>query len=93
VDDLADPKKFIGFGHPPIAVDIMPSVDGVDFDQAWERRVEGIIDPKDGLTAHFISKANLITAKIAAGRLRDLADVEEIREAESSERHEADNGQ
>jgi len=89
VNDLADPKKFIRFGQPPIAVDILPNVDGVDFEQAWERRVEGIIDPKDGSTAHFISRADLIASKIAAGRLRDLADVEEIREAESSQRNEA----
>jgi hypothetical protein len=47
--------------------------------------VEGIIDPRSGLTAFFISKADLIASKLAAGRMRDLADVEEIREAESSQ--------
>ncbi len=85
VTDLADPRKFIRFGHPPVAVDILPAIDGVDFDEAWERRVEGIIDQKTGLTAFFISKSDLIASKIAAARLRDLADVEEIREAENSQ--------
>ena len=83
--DLADPCKFILFGQPPISIDILSGIDGVDFDQAWERRVEGIIDPRSGLTAFFISKADLIASKLAAGRMRDLADVEEIREAESSQ--------
>jgi hypothetical protein len=83
--DLADPRKFIRFGHPPVAVDILPTIDGVDFDEAWERRVEGVIDQKTGLTAFFISKSDLIASKIAAARLRDLADVEEIREAENSQ--------
>ena len=84
IEDLADPNKFVRFGQPPIAVDILPGIDGVNFDEAWERRIEGLIDRKSGLTAHFISRADLISSKIAAGRLRDLADVEEIRDAEKS---------
>jgi hypothetical protein len=83
--DLADPRKFIRFGQPPIAIDILSGIDGVDFDQAWERRVEGVIDPKSGLTVFIISRTDLIASKLAAGRMRDLADVEEIREAESSQ--------
>jgi hypothetical protein len=66
-------------------VDILPSLDGVVFDEAWERRVECLIDAASGLTAFFISKADLISSKLAAGRTRDLADVEEIREAEASQ--------
>jgi predicted nucleotidyltransferase len=85
VADLGHPRKFIRFGHPPVAVDILPSVDGVNFNEAWERRVEGVIDQTTGLTAFFISKSDLIASKIAAGRLRDLADVEEIREADDSQ--------
>jgi hypothetical protein len=84
VADLADPRKFLRFGRPPIAIDILSGIDGVDFDGAWERRVEGVIDPKTGQKAFFISKEDLIASKLAAGRMRDLADVEEIREAETS---------
>ena len=83
--DLADPQKFIRFGQPPIAIDILSGIDGVDFDQAWERRVNGLIDPQSGLTVFIISREDLIASKLAAGRMRDLADVEEIREAESSQ--------
>jgi|SRR5579864_6629359 len=49
--DLADPSKFVRFGNEPQAIDIMPSVDGVVFDEAWNRRIEGVIDPKSGETA------------------------------------------
>lgn len=84
-NDLADPRKSIRFGQPPIAIDILSGIDGVDFDQAWERRIEDVIDPKSGLTAFIISKTDLIASKLAAGRMRDLADVEEIREADSSQ--------
>ena len=85
VEDLSDPRKFIRFGRGPIAVDILPGIDGVVFDEAWERRVEGVVDAASGLTAFFISKADLIVSKLAAGRMRDLADVEEIRDAEASQ--------
>ena len=85
VDDLADPRQFIRFGREPAAVDILPGIDGVDFDVAWGRRVEGVIDPNSGLTGIFISKDDLIASKLAAGRLRDLADVEDIREATESQ--------
>ena len=45
----------------------------------------GVIDAKSGLTVFFISKCDLIASKLAAGRLRDLADVEEIRESDTSQ--------
>jgi predicted nucleotidyltransferase len=85
VDDLADPRQFLRFGREPVAVDILPGIDGVEFDAAWERRVEAVIDTASGLKACFISKDDLIASKLAAGRLRDLADVEEIREATRSQ--------
>jgi hypothetical protein len=84
VHDLADPHKFLRFGQPPVAIDILSGLDGVNFEDAWKRRVEGVIDPSTGQKANFISKQDLIASKLAAGRMRDLADVEEIREAEAS---------
>jgi hypothetical protein len=83
VEDLAEPNNFFRFGREPHAIDILPSIDGVAFDAAWEKRVEGVVDPQSGLTAYFISSADLVTAKIAAGRLQDLADVEVLRKANS----------
>jgi hypothetical protein len=44
-----------------------------------------VVDPQSGLKAYFISSANLITAKIAAGRLQDLADVEALWRAKGFE--------
>jgi Nucleotidyltransferase of unknown function (DUF6036) len=85
VDDLADPGQFIRFGREPVAVDIMPGIDAIEFDAAWEKRVAGVIDEQSGLSGFFISKDDLITSKLAAGRLRDLADVEEIRESAESQ--------
>ncbi|MFN0106835.1 MAG: DUF6036 family nucleotidyltransferase [Bryobacteraceae bacterium] len=83
--DLANPLHFIRFGQEPVAVDILPGIDGVDFDEAWERRIVGTIDPQRNLSVYFISRSDLIASKLAAGRLRDLADVEDLREAESGQ--------
>ena len=89
VEDLADPSSFIRFGRTPVAVDIHSHIPGVEFDAAWESRVEAIIDPQSGLKAFFLSRDDLVASKLASGRTRDLADVEEIREAADSQRAEA----
>lgn len=41
--------KIIRFGREPMAVDILPGIDGVNFEEAWARRVEGVIDRKGNL--------------------------------------------
>ena len=65
-------------------MDILTEIDGVDFDRAWEKRVEGVIDMASGLRAYFISGADLMAAKIAAGRPQDMADVDALRKAAAS---------
>jgi hypothetical protein len=57
----------------------------VDFDAEWERRVETVVDPATGLKADIISAEDLIASKLASGRARDLADVEDIRKAAESQ--------
>ena len=82
--------KFFRMGRAPVIVDILPEIKGIDFDHAWQNRVEAVIDPQSGLTASFISRADLIAAKLAVGRPQDLADAAALREAADS--HEADDG-
>jgi hypothetical protein len=84
-EDLADRSSFFRFGHDPRGVDILPHIPGVDFDAAWQKRVETTVDPDTGLKAFFISRDDLIAAKLAAGRPQDLADVDAIRKATESQ--------
>ena len=84
--DFAERGPFFRMGREPVGVDILTAIPGVEFDAAWPRRVEDVIDPVSGLKAHFISREDLIAAKVASGRLQDLADVEAIRHAEKSQR-------
>jgi hypothetical protein len=80
-EDFAERGNFFRFGHDPHGFDIHPDIPGVDFEAAWGRRVEGVIDPKSGLKAYFISSSDLIASKLASGRPQDLADAEAVRQA------------
>ena len=67
-------------GRAPLAVDILPEIDGIDF-EAWPNRVETIIDLQSGMKAFFISSEDLVINKLAAGRPQDIADLAALREA------------
>jgi hypothetical protein len=82
-EDFSDSKCFIRFGREPQAVDLMSEIEGIDFDSAWHRRVEVVLDQSSGLIANFLSREDLIASKLASGRLRDLADVEDLRQQEA----------
>ena len=84
-EDFTDRSTFFRFGHIPYGFDILPDIPAVDFDAAWQRRVEAIVDPAIGLTANFISREDLIAGKLASGRPQDLADVDAIRKAAESQ--------
>lgn len=73
------PTMVFQIGTPPLRVDILQRISGVDFDEAWAARVEGSLD---GIPTHVISKEHLIRNKLAVGRKQDLLDVENIREAD-----------
>jgi hypothetical protein len=87
--DFAQPGPFFRMGRAPVGIDILTEISGVDFDAAWQRRIEDVIDPQTGLKASFLSRDDLIATKLAAGRLQDLADVDAIRKAAESQRPKA----
>jgi hypothetical protein len=53
--NFADRRKFFRMGREPVMVDILPEIEGVDFDRVWENRVESAIDAATGQKALFIS--------------------------------------
>ena len=88
--DLLDPSGFFRMGHPPLMIEILSSIDGVNFEDAWRSRVEVVVDAEERLNAFIISRDDLITAKLAVGRPQDLADVDAIRKAEAAQRRKED---
>ncbi|MGA9867006.1 MAG: DUF6036 family nucleotidyltransferase [Acetobacteraceae bacterium] len=82
--DFAEPGPFFRMGREPVSVDILTDIPGVDFDAAWKRRIEAVVDPASGLKASFISADDLVAAKLATARPQDIADVDAIRKAAQS---------
>lgn len=73
--DFSEEGYFYQMGNPPVRVDVMMGVPGVKFEDAWIRQVEFTFGE---LQVRFISKADLITAKLASARPQDLMDVENL---------------
>jgi len=76
--DFQEPGYVYQMGRAPLRVDILMSVEGVDFDQAWRKRVEVGID---GTSIPFIAKDDLIVAKRVAGRPQDLIDLQNLEQS------------
>ena len=81
-EDLIDRNSFFRMGTAPQMIEILPQISGVDFDTAWDRRIETIIDENIGLKAFVISAEDLIANKMAFGRPYDLADADAIQTAQ-----------
>jgi hypothetical protein len=77
------PTSVFQMGVQPGRVDILQGIAGVSFDEAWESRVEKLLDGQT--PAHVISREHLIQNKLAVGRFQDLADVEKLRESAPEE--------
>ena len=67
--------KVIRMGNPPLRIELLTSVSGVDFDACHRRRETEIVD---AVEIAFISLADLRANKRAAGRAQDIADLEEL---------------
>lgn len=79
--DFNEQGSIFRMGREPIAVDILTEIPGVDFAAAWERRVQSVVDATTGLKANFISRDDLLSAKLAVKRPQGIADVDAIRKA------------
>lgn len=76
VEQLNAPYKVIQLGYEPHRIDLMTTVDGVDFEACYARASTVELDTAN---APFISMADLIAAKEATGRPKDIADAAELR--------------
>jgi len=73
--DFLKPDQVIQLGRDPVRIDLLTSITGVEFEEAWEHRV---ITRLDGLPVPFIGKEDLIKNKRATGRTQDRADLEAL---------------
>ncbi len=68
VADFSEPGPFFRMGSAPVGVDVLTKIPGIEFDAAWQRRVEDVIDEKTGLKATFISAAGSHSFKGGGGK-------------------------
>lgn len=75
VEDLARPGLIYQIGVPPLRIDIITSIDGVTFAEAW-----GEHDTKDydGMPVPVINLRHLLANKRSTGRPKDLGDADEL---------------
>lgn len=73
--DLQFPERVVQLGVSPRRIDLMTSIDGVDFDTAWRDRIKVRVDD---LEIPTISLQHLIANKRAVGRPQDLADADRL---------------
>lgn len=75
VELFINPKQMTRMGHPPLRIEILNSVSGLSFEHAWKNRIQ---DVWDGVPISMISLQDLRANKLASGRMKDLADLENL---------------
>jgi hypothetical protein len=73
--DFVDSYRVVQLGVAPNRIDLLASLTGVTFDEAWAGRVETFIE---GTRMNFIGREALIRNKRLTGRAQDKADLEAL---------------
>lgn len=73
--DFTQPDRVVQIGLPPYRVDLLTSISGVRFEEAWDDRLPGSLF---GVDVDFLGRASFIRNKRATGRDKDLRDIEAL---------------
>jgi len=74
--DVSREDMVFQIGITPLRIDLLTSIDGVSFTEAWDSRVEGLYGSEP---VSFIGYDALVKNKTASARPQDLADLEILR--------------
>jgi hypothetical protein len=75
-EDFLKENYVTQLGYPPLRIDILNTISGVEFDDAYHNKVDGQVDD---LKVNFINIADFIKNKEASGRKKDFGDIESLR--------------
>lgn len=70
-------KRVVGMGIPPMKIELVTTIDGVDFNACYKNR---LTIEADGVRLNYISLSDLLRNKKASGRFKDLNDLEYLPE-------------
>ena len=76
--DFSRRDQVVQIGVPPRRIDVLTTISGVEFDDAWPQRVLHAVGT---LQVPFIGRDALVRNKRASGRAKDRADLEALGEA------------
>ena len=80
-DLVMKPDQVVRMGLPPLRIEVLTSVSGVEFDECWPSREEMLLDGEPVLLP---SLADLRRNKAASGRPKDLEDLRHLPEPSRS---------
>ena len=75
--DIVAGRKVLEMGVAPVQIHVMSAIDGVTWDEVWRDRESGAFGAR---TVAFIGRETFLRNKRAAGRPKDLADIDALRE-------------
>lgn len=75
VSDFSLPGNVIQIGYPPVRIDVMTSIDGVEFGDAYKNR---FVIELDGIQLNVIGLNELRKNKQASGRQKDIDDLQNL---------------
>ena len=85
-EELLEPGIILQFGAPPNRVDLLNTIDGVSFQDAWLNKTTVYIQIGDNkIPLYFIGLDDLIRNKETLGRYKDLEDLKYLRKAREQE--------
>jgi hypothetical protein len=83
IDAFSTPDRMATLGKRPLRIDVMTSISGVSFREAWRDRTEVILG---GSPVAFIGERALRKNKLASGRPKDLSDLTLLDEGRTKSR-------
>ena len=82
VADFAMANMIVQFGVVPNRIDILTSIEAVEFADAWPDRLRVVMD---GVELNVVGREHLLRNKRAVGRPQDIADAERLARLRPSE--------
>jgi hypothetical protein len=79
-EDLLKDNYVTQLGYPPLRIDILNDISGVNFDKAYKGKVIG---QYEDLSISFINITDFIANKIATGRSKDLGDIDALKKKDN----------
>ena len=77
---FAEPDRMATLGAPPLQIDVMTSITGLTFEEAWSGRV---VTRMGDVEVPFLGAAELKRNKRASARPKDIADLALLAEIET----------